>query len=158
MGFAVGPALLAGLAGTVAMTLVMIAGQSAGLGNRDLRLIVGGMTTGDKSRAHLLGMVIHVVMGTVFFGLLYAALFTWLDTAGALAGAVIGVIHGLVVGAVVMPVMGAVHPRMRASRDGFTLPAPGVMGTGYGRGSPVSIVAAHLLYGLVAALVYNAFV
>lgn len=55
---------------------------------------------------------------------------------GALTGPVIGFVRGPVVGAPAMPTTGAVHPLMRAGHDGFALPAPGVMGTGYGRGNP----------------------
>jgi hypothetical protein len=156
--FAVWPALLAGLAGTAAMTAVMVMGRAAGMTEMDIMLIAGGMMTGDRRRARLMGAMIHLVMGTVVFGLLYAALFAGIDSAGALTGLVIGFVHGLVVGALAMPMMGAVHPRMRAGREGFALPAPGIMGTGYGRGTPAGILIAHLVYGLVVVLVYNALV
>ncbi|MGK5450812.1 DUF6789 family protein [Streptomyces radiopugnans] len=157
--FAVWPALLAGLAGTAAMTAVMVMGRAVGMTDMDIMLITGGMMTGDERRARALGAVIHfVVMGTVVFGLLYAALFAWSDTAGVLTGLVFGFVHGLVVGALAMPMMSAIHPRMRAGHGGFTLPAPGIMGTGYGRGTPAGILLAHLVYGLVVALVYTALV
>jgi hypothetical protein len=63
-----------------------------------------------------------------------------------------------VVGAVAMPMMGAVHPRMSGSGDGFRLGAPGFMGIGYGKGTPMGLLVGHLIYGVVVALVYAALV
>jgi hypothetical protein len=157
--FVVGPALLAGLAGTVAMTAAMVMGRAMGMTSMDIALISGGMMTGDERRARMLGMVIHfVVMGTVVFGLVYAAVFHWMDSAGWLVGLVVGLIHGVVVGAMAMPMMGAVHPRMRGDGAGFRLDAPGFMGMGYGKGTPMGLLLGHVIYGVVVALVYAALV
>ncbi|MEU3199388.1 hypothetical protein [Streptomyces sp. NPDC006996] len=157
MEFAVGPALLAGLAGTVAMTAAMMMGRVMGMTSMDIALISGGMLSGDERRARLIGMGIHVVvMGTVVFGLLYAAVFHWFDSASWLVGLVTGLIHGLVVGAMAMPMMAAVHPRMRGTGDGFRLDTPGFMGVRYGKGTPMGLLVGHAIYGVVAALVYAA--
>lgn len=157
MEFSVGPALLAGLVGTCAMTAAMMMGRAMGMTSMDIALITGGMMTGDERRARMVGMVVHfVVMGTVVFGLIYAAVFHWTGSAGWLAGLVTGLVHGLVVGVLAMPMMGAVHPRMRGSGDGFRLGAPGFMGIGYGKGTPMGLLMGHLIYGVVVALVYGA--
>ncbi|UQA91287.1 hypothetical protein [Streptomyces halobius] len=157
MDFAVGPALLAGLVGTVAMTAAMMMGRVMGMTSMDIALITGGMMTGDERRARMLGMIMHfVVMGTVVFGLIYAAVFHWIGSASWLAGLVVGLIHGLLVGVIALPMMGAFHPRMRGSGDGFRLDLPGIMGIGYGKGTPMGLLMGHLIYGLVVALVYAA--
>ncbi|UQA91104.1 hypothetical protein [Streptomyces halobius] len=159
MEFAAGAGLVAGLAGTVVMTAVMMTGRAMGMTNMDIALLTGGMMTGDKKRARILGMMLHfVMMGTVVFGLLYAAVFHWLGSAGALTGVLVGLAHGLMVGMMAMPMMAAAHPRMQGGSGGFTLAAPGFMGVGYGKGTPIGLLVGHMLFGLVAALVYAAMV
>ncbi len=87
---------------------------------------------------------------------MYAAVFHWFDSASWLVGLVTGLIHGVVVGALAMPMMATVHPRMRGSGDGFRLDAPGFMGINYGKGTPMGLLAGHVIYGVVVALVYAA--
>ncbi|NUQ95094.1 MAG: hypothetical protein HOY79_00565 [Streptomyces sp.] len=159
MAFSAGAALLAGLAGTVVMTVVMMMGRAMGMTNMDIALITGGMMVREEKRARSAGMMIHLVMmGTVVFGLLYAALFHALGSASVVTGLLVGLVHGLVVGMMAMPMMGAIHPRMQGAGDGFTLDAPGFMGVGYGKGTPMGLLAGHLMYGLVVALVYGTLV
>lgn len=164
-------ALVAGFAGSVAMTLTMAMAGSAGMTDMPpMNLIQGAMVTGDEENAKRIGMVTHVlVMGTVVFGLGYAALFTALDTASWIAGIVIGLVHGVVAG-VVFAGMGAMHPRMEpagslpggdvVAHDGgrLTIAAPGAFGRNYGTMTPMGLLVGHALYGLVVALVYTALV
>lgn len=71
------------------------------------------MMSGDRKKATAIGAMVHfVVMGTVVFGLAYAALFTPFDHDAWWVGLAIGVVHGLVVGVVAMPMMPKMHPRM----------------------------------------------
>ncbi len=155
--FQTGPALFSGFVATVAMTMVMMAGRAMGMTTMDMPLILGGMVTADGSRARRLGLAIHVVMmGTVAFGVVYAALFTLLDSDAALTGVAIGLVHGLLFGLMVLPMMPAIHPRMKASADGFHLDPPRIMGATYGRGTGIGLLLAHATYGLVIALVYGA--
>jgi hypothetical protein len=70
------------------------------------------MVTGDEARARRIGAVTHlIIMGTVVFGLAYAALFVAFDEATMLTGGRIGLGHGIVAG-IAMAMMGAMHPRM----------------------------------------------
>lgn len=153
--FQIGPALVAGFVGTVAMTGVMMMGRASGMTSMDMPLMIGGMLTDDESKARRLGMAVHILMmGTVVFGTIYGLLFTALDSDAVLTGLVIGVLHGLVFGVMVLPMMPALHPRMKVSSDGFHLEKPGVLGVSYGKGTALGIVMAHAVYGLVVALVY----
>ncbi|EST38271.1 hypothetical protein N566_08350 [Streptomycetaceae bacterium MP113-05] len=111
------------------MTVVMVMGRMMGMTSMEIALISGGMMTGDERRARILGMVVHlVVMGTVVFGLLYAARFHGTDPATWLAGQVIGLVHGLAVGVMAMPVMDAVHPRTSGTGGGFPAGRTGLHG------------------------------
>ncbi|MFU8840100.1 MAG: DUF6789 family protein [Nitriliruptoraceae bacterium] len=165
-------ALLAGLAGTIAMTAMMQAATAIGMTRMpSMTLIQGLMLTDDVERAKRIGALTHVVMmGTVVFGLGYAGIFTLLDDASLATGAVLGLAHGIAAG-LAMTMMGSIHPRMVApaamsgARDGAvatltggepTLVAPGLFARNYGPMTPVGLVMGHVLFGLVVALVYGA--
>lgn len=114
MPFEIIPALVAGFVATLVMSLMM--GMASRMGMTDMPpmpLVTGSMMSGERSTARTVGLMIHyIVMGTVIFGIVYAALFSAFGTASWLTGLVIGIVHGLVVGTIGMPMMGAVHPRL----------------------------------------------
>ncbi len=167
MTFEVIPALVAGLVGTVVMSAMMRAANAAGMTRMPpMPLVVGSMMAGDPARARRLGAMIHyLVMGTIVFGLAYAALFVWFGSAAAVTGIAVGAVHGLVVGAIALPMLPMMHPRMNGAVDGspadtssgvVVLSAPGFFGARWGGMTPVGLVTGHVIYGLVAALVYGA--
>lgn len=159
MEFEIAPALVAGFVGTVVMTMGMQMGKSMGMTEMDIALITGGMVTSDERKARRIGMFIHLVMmGTVVFGIAYALLFQALDSASWTAGLGIGLAHGAVVGIIAMPMMGGIHPRMRAAAEGFQMESPGPFGINYGKGTPMGLLMGHALYGVVLALVYDALI
>jgi hypothetical protein len=169
MSFEVLPALVAGLLATVVMSAMMALGRSSGLTSMPpMPLVIGTMMSGDEKSASRIGLAIHYgMMGTLVFGLLYGALLTGLGGTPVLTGAAIGLVHGLVVGLVALPMMPAVHPRMSAAADGprtdsvvveggvVTLTAPGVLGSKWGAMTPMGLVVGHVVYGVVAAVVYS---
>jgi len=134
-----------------------------------MELVTGAMVTGDESRAKQIGIFIHwIMMGTVIFGLGYAAVFTVVGNASVVTGLLVGAVHGIVVGLVFMPMMPAMHPRMAADApiagtvgtvDGeVQLSAPGLFGARWGSMTPVGLVMGHVVYGIITALVYQALV
>jgi len=166
MALEVVPALVAGLVGTVVMSAMMRMARSAGMTEMPpMHIVTGSMMSGDPMVAARTGIVIHYgLMGTVAFGLGYAAHFAAFGTASAGTGALLGFVHGAGLGLVVLPMMSTVHPRMTASRgaaaltvdgDGISLTAPGLLGSRWGTMTPVGIVAGHVVYGVVVALVYT---
>lgn len=172
--FYLGAALVAGFAGNVALSLVMAAARAAGVtAMPGMPMLLGSMMAARRKLIRPIGLLLHfVVLGAVVFGLIYAALFTAFDSAAWWVGALIGLVHGVLVGAVVLPVVAAVHPRMRRQPamahagareavvqrpDGTVeVAAPGFMGRCYGAMTPIGIVIAHVVYGIVAAVVYHA--
>ena len=166
--FSIWAALVAGLVGTIAMTVMMQAAGAMGMTKMpSMQLIQGTMVTGDESKAKQIGFVTHVIMmGTIVFGLIYAALFVALDDAGVLVGVLIGLAHGIIAGiAVVM--LGSMHPRMDpppVASDGevvsstggeVRLVEPGLFAKNYGPMTPMGLIIGHVIYGLVVALVYG---
>lgn len=169
MAFEIVPALIAGLAATVVMSAMMALAARMGLTQMPpMTLVTGSMMSGDPDRARRLGIMIHyVVMGTIAFGLIYAGVFTAVDSASVPTGLIVGAVHGIVVGAMAMPMMPAMHPRMSESNadeafntDGgkVTLSKPGFFGANWGAMTPVGLLVGHLVYGLVVALTYSALV
>jgi hypothetical protein len=167
--FEIGPALAAGFVATVVMTLMMNGAKAAGMTEMPrMPLMMGSMFTGDRKKAMTMGGMAHfVMMGTILFGVVYAALFTAFDDASWWLGALIGAAHGAVIGLMAMPMMPSMHPRMSTAlpgTDGRTvvetggqvqLAAPGVLGSRWGGMTPVGLVMGHVVYGLVVALVYT---
>jgi hypothetical protein len=166
MTFEIIPALIAGFLATVVMTAMMTAASRMGLTNMPpMTLVMGSMMSGESDRARRIGMMLHyIVMGTVAFGLAYAALITAFDSASALTGVLIGAVQGVVVGGMALPMMPAIHPRMSNDLvDGpvvtedqgeVKLTAPGFFGTRWGGITPLGLIGGHVVFGLVLALVY----
>jgi hypothetical protein len=169
MTFEVIPALIAGFVATVVMTAMMTLAAKVGLTQMPpMTIVTGSMMSEDPETARRFGVVIHyIVMGTVVFGLIYAAVFRAVDSASVPTGLVVGAVHGVVVGAMAMPMMPAMHPRMLTSPtsgafittgETVTLSKPGFLGVNWGAMTPVGLLVGHLVYGLVVALVYSALV
>lgn len=176
MEFYLGAALVAGFAGNVALSLLTAVAKAVGLTRMPpMPMILGSMMVARRKLIRPIGLLIHyVVLGAVVFGLIYGALFTAFDSAAWWVGALIGLVHGVLVAAVVIPMMPAVHPRMRRQASvartrgappqpvvqhpngTVDLAAPGLLSRGYGAMTPVGIVVAHVAYGVVAAIVYHA--
>ncbi len=164
MGFEFWPAVVAGFAGGLVMTGMMVMLRKAGKTEMDMALLQGAMFTGDRGKARVIGLFTHLVMmSALALGSLYAALFALFDTSAGnawWAGALIGVVHGLVAG-MAMAMMPAVHPRMRGAKaavgpgaaHSLELGPPGPFARNYGSATPPGGMVAHVMYGLVG-LVY----
>jgi hypothetical protein len=168
MHFDVIAALVAGFVATAAMTVAMGFAKAKGLTRMpSFELMTGSVVSSDLEQARKAGLLIHYgLMGTLVFGTGYGAVFAMLDSSTWLDGLIVGLIHGFVVGVLFLPAMAVVHPRMEPalagaggpvirSRDGVWLRPPGVLGKDWGDGTPAGVVAGHVVYGVVAALVYG---
>jgi hypothetical protein len=156
--------VVAGGAATVVMTLLLQMGGWMGMTRMNMGLMLGSMFVGDPGRARAVGWTMHLVNGLVF-GLLYAVVFWIVDPESVSSawwiGLLVSLAHGIVALAS-MPIMSAVHPRVRAGDVGatgeLTLPRFGFGGRGFGAGTPVGILMGHLAFGLVWGLVFWALV
>lgn len=164
--FAIVPALVAGLLGTLVMSAMMQGATAVGMTRMpSMTLLQGSMFTGDRRTASRIGIVTHVLMmGTIVFGLAYAAVFVAFDATGYVAGLVVGIMHGVVAG-LAMAMMGSMHPRMVPATAGsdravteeaaeIRIVEPGLFAKNYGRMTPVGLLVGHALYGLVVGAVY----
>jgi hypothetical protein len=149
--------LLWGFASTTILTTVLVAGQSLGITRIDMPFIVGSMFTADRDRAKVIGYVVHIVNGW-WFAIVYALFFQELHRATWWLGAAIGIVQGLVVVVAVLPLLPGFHPRMVSDSRGpeptRLLEPPGFLATNYGRMTPIVLILAHTLYGVILGAFY----
>lgn len=143
-------AVVAGLAGTVVMSMLMVMAPKMGMPKMAIWDMLGSMFS--KEGNPILGWILHFMMG-VIFAIVYAVI--WSSGVGiptAVGGLTFGAVHWLLVG-----VMMAGVPMMHAGMKAGTVQAPGLyMTRNGGMMAFVGGLVGHLVYGLVVALVYSA--
>lgn len=150
--------LLWGFVGTVVLTSMMAGSQGLGMTRMNIPYLLGTMITPNRDRARLIGVLVHCVNGWMF-SLLYVAAFHAWDTATWWLGAATGLVHAGFVLAVGMPLLPGMHPRMATEQQGPTevrqLEPPGFLALHYGVRTPLSVLAAHLVYGSILGGFYS---
>jgi uncharacterized membrane protein YagU involved in acid resistance len=120
--------------------------------------MLGAMFTPSRDRAKLIGLGVHVLNGWLF-SLLYVAAFHEWGRATWWAGAAIGVVHAAFVLTAGMRLLPGLHPRMATEQQGPTvmrqLEPPGFLALNYGYQTPVSVLIAHLAYGIILGSFYE---
>ncbi len=141
-----------GFGATVALTLIMVGGQLAGLSRMDLPLMLGTIVAEDPDHARLVGFLMHLGVGQLF-SLPYAAAFWLLGRGTWWWGALFGAFHGLAVLTLVFPLLPGLHPNMASERSGPVLDAvlepPGLLGLNYGKETPLITFGAHVVFGVL---------
>lgn len=145
-------AIIAGLVGTVVISMIMMMAPKMGMPKMAIWEMLGSMFSPDGNVE--LGWAIHFMMGAVF-GIIYALLWSLgIGGVNVLSGLLFGVVHWLAVG-----LMMAGMPMMHAGIRAGTVSAPGVYMLN--RGGMMSFMGGligHAVFGIVVALVYGAFV
>jgi hypothetical protein len=140
-------AVISGLVGTIAISVVMAIAPLMGMPKMD---IVGMLSTMFGKPNKVLGWMMHFMMGVVF-ALIYA--FLWsigIGSAGWLSGLIFGAVHWLVVG-----LMMAMIPVMHEGIKNGDVEAPGLWMTNQGGFLAfIGGLMGHMIFGLVAALMY----
>jgi uncharacterized membrane protein YagU involved in acid resistance len=154
----IGSWLLWGFVATLLLTVFLVATQELRFTRVNIPYVLGTMFTPNRSRAKLVGALVHMVNG-YFFSAFYVAAFEAWGAAGWWRGAAIGAVHAVGVLTLGMPLLPGIHPRMASEHAGPTmhrqLEPPGFLALHYGRRTPVSILAAHVLFGVVLGTFYR---
>ena len=154
----VGEWLLWGFAATIVLTTILAASQGLGITRMNIPFLLGTIVRPGSRAAARTGFLLHLVNGWIF-ALVYVAAFHWWGGATWWRGAAVGLVHACFVLAAVMPVLPAFHPRMAMADEGPTaarrLEPPGFFALHYGVPTPVSVVIAHVLYGIVLGAFYR---
>jgi hypothetical protein len=146
-------ALAGGFAGTLVLTTALEGATELGLTRMNIPFLLGTALSRDRTRAKLLGYVLHFLAG-LLFALGYWALFLAIGRATWWLGALFGLAHAAFAGtALVNILLPTVHPLMgtpvSAADSAPLLEPPGFMMLNYGRSTPVVSVLAHLAYGAI---------
>src|SRR5688572_7399460 len=154
----VGSWLLWGFVGTVVLTALMSGSQGLGLTRMSLPYLLGTMFTPSRDRAKLIGILVHFVNGWIF-SLVYIAAFHAWGASSWWLGALIGLVHAFFVLTVGMPMLPGLHPRMANEQYGPTvvrqLEPPGFFALHYGVRTPVSVLLAHAVFGVILGGFYS---
>ncbi|MEU4356175.1 hypothetical protein [Streptomyces virginiae] len=140
-------------AGTLVLTTALRAAGEMRLTRMDLPFLLGTVVTVDRTRAKVVGYLMHFVNGEVF-AFVYYAVFVAIGTAGWWLGALFGLLHGLFAGtALVGVLLPLVHPRMgstlTSAPEVALLEPPGFLMLNYGPSTPVVTVLAPIGYGAI---------
>lgn len=145
-------AVIAGIGGTLLMSVIMAMAPVIGMPKMDIVGLLGTMFNKEGSRP--VGWALHLMMG-VIFALIYTGLWSsGIGSPDAWSGLAFGAGHWLVAGLM----MGGVPMLHNGVRSG-NITAPGVyMINSGGAMSFAGGLLGHLIYGLSVAFVYRAFV
>ena len=145
-------AIVAGVVGTIVLTMVMNMAPKMGMPKMDIVGILGSMFSPEGNR--IMGLALHLMMG-VIFAIVYALLWNaGIGATGLLWGAIFGAGHWLVAGLMIGG-MSMMHAGVKAG----TVNAPGVyMANNGGMMAFMGGLIGHVLFGLTVALVYGLFV
>ena len=150
--------LLWGFVATLALSILLAGSQGLGLTRMNLPFMVGTVFTPDPDKAKLYGFLVHLINGWIF-SLLYILIFESLGRATWWIGAVIGLGHALLILGVLVSLMPGLHPRMASEQHGPSanrlLEPPGFFALNYGFRTPLSVVLAHLVFGIILGVFYQ---
>ena len=149
--------MLWGFASTVVLTSILAGSQGAGLTRMNIPYMLGTIFTPDRDKAKFIGFVFHFANGWIF-SFIYVAAFQLMGRSTWWFGGLIGLVHGSFVLAVALPALPALHPRMANKQYGPTvarqLEPPGFLGLHYGIRTPISVLGAHTIFGVILGAFY----
>jgi uncharacterized membrane protein YagU involved in acid resistance len=149
--------LVWGFISTVVLTSLLALSQGIGMTRMNIPYLLGTIFTPDRDRAKLVGFFLHFANGWIF-SLVYVAVFQSLGRATWWLGGLFGIVQAIFVLAVALPLLPALHPRMANEQYGPTvvrqLEPPGFFGLHYGIRTPISVLVAHTIFGIILGAFY----
>ena len=149
--------LLWGFVATVVLTTLLAGSQGIGMTRMNMPYLLGTMVTPNRDRAKFIGVFLHFMNGWLF-SLIYVAAFQLIGRSTWWFGALIELVHGSFVLAVGLPALPALHPHMANEQYGPTvarqLEPPGFLGLHYGIRTPISVLVAHIIFGVILGAFY----
>ena len=144
-------AVVAGLAGTIVMSIALAMGPQMGMPKMDFVGLLGSLFSPKQNRA--VGWILHLLIG-VFWAFVYAAVWAaGIGSPDVTIGALFGIVHWLIAG-LLIGLVSAVHAGARAG----TVQAPGfyLLNLGGSMGFFGGLMG-HIIFGLTVGLVYPIF-
>jgi len=144
----VGKALIAGIVGGVAMTLLAWLARQMGIG-MNAEMMLGTMVSSPGNAAWLIGFAMHMML-SVAIAFIYAWGFEHVThRAGVVVGLGFAVIH-VIIGGMVMGIIPAMHPMIPEQ-----MPAPGAFMANMGTTFVALFVIEHLMFGAIVGAMYG---
>jgi len=140
MNISIAP-LLGGLAGTLAMTLLLQIPKWIGIGNIDIIRAVGALATRKQDKAFFPGLIIHFGSGIIFAYVYVLLLSLSHIPINPLTGLFLGAVHGAIIMLLVSIMILEHHPIAYYHERGPM--------TGFAQ------LLAHMIYGLVVGTVVH---
>ncbi len=145
-------AFVAGMIGTVAITLILFAVKKTGH-NLDLPYLLGSyfVDISDKTKTYVVGNILNILIGGVW-GLIYILTLVAMGVRPVwTAGILWGFAHGIVVG-VMMSTITQSHPHMGKGKE---ISDPGILGSNWSDTMPYIILGIHIIFGVITLYVYQ---
>ena len=144
----------AGLIATTIAAAVFWVFRSFGLTRFTPATTLGGLVFRDPFApvAETVGQVVFFVLGSSVVAAAYAVLLAVLGGASGVTGLLLGAAHGLA-SLLALPVLGTISASVRSGHE----VRPERFGTGWGRITPLSVLAGHAVYGAVIGATLAAF-
>src|SRR5207253_8955630 len=143
---------MCGLCISLVLECILSVSQGFGVSRMSVPYLLGTMFTPDRDRAKLIGIFFHFLNGWIF-SLIYVAVFESLGRSTWWLGGLFGIVQAIFVLAVALPVLPALHPRVANEQYGPTierqLEPPGFFGLHYGIRTPISVLIAHTIFGMI---------
>jgi hypothetical protein len=155
--FSPGWALAGGVAGGVAFLAIVTMGRAIRMTRMNFLDVLGTMLVPGASQAtvYTVGLMAHLMMSAAF-GVAHAGLLHGIGvtSVGQAAGwdLLIGTVHGMAILVVMPMLLTLMHPLVRKG----AMERPGVAMTGFGSGTPIGSLMAHMVFGLTAGAIYAA--
>lgn len=144
--------LILGFIGTLVLTTILAGSQGLGLTRMNIPFLLGSMFTPNRYKAKLIGFFFHLINGWIF-SLIYVLAFQEFSLANWWFGGILGLLHGMFVLTVGIPLLPSIHPYMANEQFGPTvvkqLEPPGFLALNYGKRTPISVVIAHIIFGMI---------
>lgn len=147
-----------GLIASGAMATALEAARQLGFSRMSLPFLFGTFLTMHRMWAMVLGYLVYLLGGWVF-AFLYALVMHDLGAASWWSGALMGLGHGAFLVTVFLPLLPFLHPNLATHYDGpaalSRLEPPGPFGLNYGHATPVTTMAAQVLFGVIFGAGYG---
>ncbi len=134
--------VVAGIAGTLCMSVLMSIIHSTGIANADMIRAIGSMFTRSYENSFTLGVVIHFLFG-IIIAFIYVLLINLLSPGSVgysiLTGGMIGLFHGVAVAFLLVIAVAEHHPLEQFRNAGVEVAVAHLVG--------------HIVYGLIVGAV-----
>ncbi|MCR4337421.1 MAG: hypothetical protein NUV91_06410 [Candidatus Omnitrophica bacterium] len=147
-----------GFAATTVLTTILSLSQGMRWTRMNIPLVLGTIFTPNRDKAKWIGLLIHMMNGYLFSLIYVMAFHVWGEVTWQ-KGSIIGFVHAMFVLSLVLPNLSALHPRMANEQYGPTvvkqLEPPGFLGLNYGFSTPLSVILAHIIFGMILGGFYQ---